>query len=452
LNLYVTAPGYADYSAIVTCNTTAYAPITVTLTPTKSLVTFRWLGQQNANQAAIGCGTVSWPGGSCTTDQSGQCKGYVDLTKANTVTASCPPMIATTTTTLGPMAPTPCTLFYSFPGNCAAGFVAAGGVYDPHLATGAGGGLYCLSQDGLTATVAGQSIKLAWNPAHGVWAGCGTLPAVQTIDWTKCLECGGCGGGFANYITRDLPFSVTFDTTTSLQIVAPLCVKVGNGQIGPSTVNQSYAYDGTVPPGTGIYASCDPAQWPMLQWFGAGGGPSLYGELSYTGCALYVDTAGWQDQGNDSCIPYAGHGVIPAALAGQPPYLLSPFGGPVTVVDALGRRGPGAPGIPGRDGGGPSGGPAGGGAPRAGPSLARRAVNFAGAAAAHISHGRPETPPAEVKRRLASCESCLGPLGYWNPLRRSCAHPQCGCNMDLKVTWADMSCPIGRWPAVAPRK
>jgi hypothetical protein len=216
-------------------------------------------------------------------------------------------------------------------------------------------------------------------------------------------------------------------------------------------------YDGTNAPNVvGIYASCSPAQSPLLQFSGGPGGPGCtyctYGETISTGCGLYVDVSSWNDRGEATCIPFAANGTIPPGLQGLPAYIINPFAGPARVVDALGRRGGPVAALP---GGGPRIAPADPGGPVAGPvgpSLARRAVNFAGAAATHLSHGRPETPANEAARRIALCETCTGEGGYWDANRRACQHPQCGCNMDLKVTWADMECPIGRWPAVAPRK
>jgi hypothetical protein len=265
---------------------------------------------------------------------------------------------------------------------------------------------------------------------------------------------------------------VIFDTNTVIQISAPICSKV-HGLPSKLDIHQSYMYDGTNAPANpvGVYASCSLTQWPMLQFSGGpGGGPGctycIYGETINTGAAVYVDVSGWDGLGDSTCGPFAAKGTIPPGLQGVPAYIINPFAGPVTVTDALGRRGgpvarSGGGGGPaggssrGRGGpvpalvGGPAAGPVVGHGGRAGPSLARKAVNFAGAAAVHMAHGRPQTPANEAARRIAICEGCTGEGGYWDAARRGCLHPQCGCNMDLKVTWADMSCPIGRWPAVA---
>jgi hypothetical protein len=80
-----------------------------------------------------------------------------------------------------------------------------------------------------------------------------------------------------------------------------------------------------------------------------------------------------------------------------------------------------------------------------GPSLARKVVNFMGAAATHVYHGMPLCKPDVKAARLAICEACT----HFNPVNRSCTRPECGCAMDVKAGWADMRCPIDKW-GVAP--
>jgi hypothetical protein len=388
------------------------------------------------------------------TDQHGKCSGYADLSVPGTASWAGPAKLASGTGYLGPVSPTPCKIGDGMPTNCAADYISVNANYDPLLNGQLSGGLDCLSQDGLIATVAGQSIPLQWN-AVGAWGGCGVLPAYTTIDWVPCPLCGGCGGGAEHYTTRDLPFSVTFDTQTTLQIRAPICSKV-HGLPSKLDIHQSYMYDGTNAPNVvGVYASCDPARWPSLQFSGGPGGPGctycVYGEMISTGASLFVDTSGWIDTGETFCTSYKARGTIPPGLQGLPAYIINPFAGPCSVEETAGRGGP----VARSGGGGGPNGPAGGGGPvagRVGPSLARKAANFAGAVATHVAHGRPQTSPTEAARRIAVCESCLGPAGLWDAARRSCLHPKCGCNMDLKVTWADMSCPIGRWSAIHQEK
>lgn len=75
------------------------------------------------------------------------------------------------------------------------------------------------------------------------------------------------------------------------------------------------------------------------------------------------------------------------------------------------------------------------------PSLARRVVNFARAIMKHARAGLPVVTEEEAKRRISICETCE----LFDLNRRRCNHPQCGCNMDEKVTWGEQKCPIGKW-------
>jgi hypothetical protein len=83
------------------------------------------------------------------------------------------------------------------------------------------------------------------------------------------------------------------------------------------------------------------------------------------------------------------------------------------------------------------------------PSLVKRTMNFAGALVNHVARGMPTAPQAEIDRRLAICKSC--------PLFDGaiCRHADCGCRISQarkffnKLAWADQSCPIGKWNAIA---
>jgi hypothetical protein len=83
------------------------------------------------------------------------------------------------------------------------------------------------------------------------------------------------------------------------------------------------------------------------------------------------------------------------------------------------------------------------------PSLARRAVNYAGAQVRHTLDGRQEVDSATQAARLALCEACTGPGGYFRASDRHCAHPSCGCPVDAKTLWRSEACPIGKWSALA---
>jgi hypothetical protein len=80
-----------------------------------------------------------------------------------------------------------------------------------------------------------------------------------------------------------------------------------------------------------------------------------------------------------------------------------------------------------------------------GPSLLRKAFNFAVAATKHIAAGAPIATTDEQRFRLSICEACLPPEGYYDAARKVCTHSSCGCSLEAKVRWKDQSCPIRRW-------
>ena len=395
---------------------------------------------------------MSWPGGSCETDSGGRCSGYIDLTVDNPVTFSCPPAVGTDTNDVRtadypPQKPcvTNYNLNYSF--LCNSGYEQVQTQYpSDRYVHGASGNFLCVS-DRLIVTVAGQAVPVTSAPGAQHWTGCGSLPALPAVDWTNpsVFGHGGCGGSaVVPFINRPLPFFVEFDRFCVVTITAPFCIHhTGFGQ-GINTLVQSYLYVAQTP-AYGEYATCDPMTgigWPSADWCNQpqNQGLCLYGETTATNCATFyqptavLDSDGNPDTGDDFCEPFATTGTIPPTVPGWPAYYPpNPFAGPVTVTEAGGR----------------SGGRQGGATPRTGPSLARRALNLAQAVATHVGHGMPMADPNTTRARLAICESCLPPDGYFNPARRSCARPECGCNMDIKASWADMKCPVGKWDAVA---
>ena len=95
------------------------------------------------------------------------------------------------------------------------------------------------------------------------------------------------------------------------------------------------------------------------------------------------------------------------------------------------------------------------------PGLAASLRNFAAAAAAHVSAGRPKASDEDVAARWSTCES--NECGYFErdaSSRGSCSHTSCGCTLaDIageagvlfnKLRWADQACPLGLWAAVSP--
>lgn len=78
------------------------------------------------------------------------------------------------------------------------------------------------------------------------------------------------------------------------------------------------------------------------------------------------------------------------------------------------------------------------------PGILQKAVNLTRATIEHVRAGRPILPAAESDARLAICRSC----DRLDAANQSCR--LCGCNMPVKVTWAEQSCPEGRWLAADP--
>lgn len=78
-----------------------------------------------------------------------------------------------------------------------------------------------------------------------------------------------------------------------------------------------------------------------------------------------------------------------------------------------------------------------------GPSLLRKAKNFASSAAKHIAAGMPRASEEEVARRFSICQACEHYDG------KACR--QCGCpivrekQFVSKLSWANEKCPVGKW-------
>jgi len=81
------------------------------------------------------------------------------------------------------------------------------------------------------------------------------------------------------------------------------------------------------------------------------------------------------------------------------------------------------------------------------PSLAQKAVNFVSSAAKHVAAGAPLASEEEVARRFAICQSCEFYDG------KACE--KCGCpvvrekKFISKLSWANESCPVGKWGKAA---
>ena len=71
------------------------------------------------------------------------------------------------------------------------------------------------------------------------------------------------------------------------------------------------------------------------------------------------------------------------------------------------------------------------------PSLARQAVNLAGAVVHHVAAGLPAASSQVVAERLAICGQCEK---YVNG---RCS--MCGCVASVKVEWLEQKCPLQKW-------
>ena len=76
-----------------------------------------------------------------------------------------------------------------------------------------------------------------------------------------------------------------------------------------------------------------------------------------------------------------------------------------------------------------------------GPNWFQKMVNFTKAVVKHAWNGLPQTPTAEVERRIAICLEC--PL--LNKDTGICTHHKCGCGVAKKTTWLMEQCPLEKW-------
>lgn len=73
--------------------------------------------------------------------------------------------------------------------------------------------------------------------------------------------------------------------------------------------------------------------------------------------------------------------------------------------------------------------------------LVSKVVSFSTALARHTAAGFPTLSSQRVEDRLAVCRGC----NQYDETRNACR--MCGCNLTLKLTWADQACPLGKWAA-----
>lgn len=95
----------------------------------------------------------------------------------------------------------------------------------------------------------------------------------------------------------------------------------------------------------------------------------------------------------------------------------------------------------------------------AGPSFAKRLVNFSLAAIKHVMASMPTCTEEEISHRYAVCRGCeLYRPSEDNPDVGRCLHKTCGCTVSQesrfvsKLAWRDQDCPLGKWPELPPQE
>ena len=74
-----------------------------------------------------------------------------------------------------------------------------------------------------------------------------------------------------------------------------------------------------------------------------------------------------------------------------------------------------------------------------------KVVAYGEALVTHISNGSPVTPPDIFNQRITLCTNCE----FRNKDKLDMVECSvCGCDMNLKASWADMECPKKFWLAL----
>ncbi|GAC1448281.1 MAG: hypothetical protein NVSMB9_31280 [Isosphaeraceae bacterium] len=80
------------------------------------------------------------------------------------------------------------------------------------------------------------------------------------------------------------------------------------------------------------------------------------------------------------------------------------------------------------------------------PSVWTQAVNLAGSVITHVAAGMPRASDSIYEARLKVCATCPNLL---RPDWRCAGMTGCGCYLKTKARWAEQSCPLGKWEALA---
>lgn len=73
------------------------------------------------------------------------------------------------------------------------------------------------------------------------------------------------------------------------------------------------------------------------------------------------------------------------------------------------------------------------------PGFFQKAANFGRAITQHVAAGLPHADEVTVAHRLEVCHACE----HFNAAHTACRI--CGCNMTIKVRWAEQHCPVSKW-------
>lgn len=75
--------------------------------------------------------------------------------------------------------------------------------------------------------------------------------------------------------------------------------------------------------------------------------------------------------------------------------------------------------------------------PKHQPTLIDQLRSFMKAVVQHVAAGVPQATVEETAARLAICRAC----NHYDDGR--CR--KCGCGLEVKASWAEQACPIGKW-------
>lgn len=72
------------------------------------------------------------------------------------------------------------------------------------------------------------------------------------------------------------------------------------------------------------------------------------------------------------------------------------------------------------------------------PPLTTQAKNFTKAVVGHVKSGLSKASNEVYEKRLETCRSC-------NNMRSDSRCSNCGCNIKIKASWHEQTCPLNKW-------